>query len=120
MMSAPHSKGRQRIGVGNVLSTMRGSPFAWATRANFSMSRTTTEGLVRVSAKTAFVFGRIAAWISSSLAQLAFLSYDLWIEISLHRQAADFYKLYDDRQAGDRALGFNVGKIPGINIHLFG
>ena len=54
------------------------------------------------------------------LAQLAFLSHDLWIEISLHRQAADFYKLYDDRQAGDRALVFNVGKIPGINIHLFG
>ena len=42
------------------------------------------------------------------------------IEISFHRQAADFYKLYDDRQAGDRALVFNVGKIPGINVHLFG
>ena len=58
--------------------------------------------------------------LSDPLAQLAFLSHDLWIEISLHRQAADFYKLYDDRQAGDRALVFNVGKIPGINIHLFG
>ena len=58
--------------------------------------------------------------VADPLAQLAFLSHDLWIEISLHRQAADFYKLYDDRQAGDRALVFNVGKIPGINVHLFG
>ena len=38
--------------------------------------------------------------LSDPLAQLAFLSHDLWIEISLHRQAADFYKLYDDRQVG--------------------
>ena len=64
--------------------------------------------------------GHFTELLSDPLAQLAFLSHDLWIEISLHRQAADFYKLYDDRQAGDRALVFNVGKIPGINIHLFG
>ena len=29
-------------------------------------------------------------------------------------------KLNNDRQAGDRALVFDVGKIPGINVHLFG
>ena len=64
--------------------------------------------------------GHFTELLSDPLAQLAFLSHDLWIEISLHRQAADFYKLNDNRQAGDRALVFNVGKIPGINIHLFG
>ena len=36
-------------------------------------------------------------------------------------RAADFYKLYDDRQAGDRALVFNVGKIALVSMcHLFG
>ena len=35
-------------------------------------------------------------------------------------KSADFNQLDYHRQAGDRALVFNVGKIPGINVHLFG
>jgi len=64
-MSAPHSNGRQLIGVGKVLSTTSGTPCAWATRASFSMSRTRTPGLLSVSPKTAFVFGRNFAAIAS-------------------------------------------------------
>ena len=65
-MSAPHSKGRQLMGVAKVLSMMSGTPFLWAMRAKRSMSKTAQPGLVMVSPNTAFVFGRKAAWISSS------------------------------------------------------
>ena len=65
-MSAPHSKGRQLMGVAKVLSTMSGTPWRWAMRANFSMSNTAQAGLAMVSPKTAFVFGRKARSISSS------------------------------------------------------
>ena len=67
-MSAPNSKGRHSIGVGNVLSTMRGTPFLCATFANFAMSRTHPEGFATVSPKTHFVLGLNAFWISFSLA----------------------------------------------------
>ena len=63
-MSAPNSNGRQRIGVGNVLSTMSGTPNACAAFANFAMSRTTPDGLATVSPNTHFVFGRNAFAIS--------------------------------------------------------
>lgn len=56
-MSAPHSIGRQKIGVGNVLSMISGTPLACATRASFSMSQTESAGLASVSAKTALVLG---------------------------------------------------------------
>ena len=67
-MSAPHSKGRQLMGVANVLSTIRGTPFLWAILAKRSMSKTAQPGFEMVSPNTAFVFGRKAAWISSSVA----------------------------------------------------
>ena len=67
-MSAPKSKGRQRTGVGQVLSTMSGTPAACATFANFAMSRTQPEGFATVSPKRHFVFGRIAAAIVASSA----------------------------------------------------
>ena len=60
-MSAPHSMGRQRIGVGKVLSTMNGTPCACASFANFSRSATSREGFVTVSANKALVLGRNAA-----------------------------------------------------------
>ena len=66
-MSAPHSKGRQFTGVAKVLSTIRGTPRAWAALANFSMSSTVRAGLAMVSPKTAFVLGRKAASSSSSV-----------------------------------------------------
>ena len=34
-MSAPHSKGRQLIGVAKVLSRIRGTPWLWAALANY-------------------------------------------------------------------------------------
>lgn len=55
-ISAPHSNGRQLIGVANVLSTINGTPCACAAFANFSRSRTTRAGLAIVSPNTAFVF----------------------------------------------------------------
>ena len=70
-ISAPHSNGRQFTGVAKVLSTIRGTPFLCATRANFSMSRTTSAGLAMVSAKRTFVFGLNAAAISSSVASVS-------------------------------------------------
>ena len=66
-MSAPHSKGRQFTGVAKVLSTMRGTPWAWATLANFSKSSTVRAGLAMVSPKTALVSGRKAASSSASV-----------------------------------------------------
>ena len=65
-MSQPHSKGRQFTGVAKVLSTIRGTPWAWAALANFSMSSTVRAGLAMVSPKTALVLGLKAAFSSSS------------------------------------------------------
>ena len=65
-MSAPKSKGLQLMGVGKVLSTISGTPWLCAMRANFSMSSTLTEGLVMVSPKSSLVLGLKAAEISSS------------------------------------------------------
>ena len=65
-MSAPNLNGRHSIGVGNVLSTISGTPKACAALAHFSMSRTQPDGLATVSPKTHFVFGRNAAAISSA------------------------------------------------------
>ena len=62
-MSQPNANGRQRIGVGNVLSTMSGTPFLCAIFANFAMSRIAPDGFETVSPKTHFVFGRNAFWI---------------------------------------------------------
>ncbi len=59
--------GRQLMGVGKVLSTMRGTPCAWAAVANFSMSRTASAGLAMVSPKTHLVLGRNAASSSSGV-----------------------------------------------------
>ena len=59
-MSAPHSIGRHRYGVANVLSTISGSSWACAMDATVSMSSTFPPGLPIVSPKNAFVFGRTA------------------------------------------------------------
>ena len=66
-MSAPHSKGRQLTGVGKVLSTISGTPWAWAALANFSMSSTVRAGFAMVSPNTTLVLGRKAAFSSSSV-----------------------------------------------------
>ena len=65
-MSAPHSNGRHSTGVANVLSTIRGTPCACASSANFSISNTAMAGFAMVSPNTAFVFGRKALCSSSS------------------------------------------------------
>ena len=65
-MSAPHSMGRHITGVGNVLSTMSGTPCACAAAAKRSMSSTASAGLAMVSPNTALVFGRNAASSSPS------------------------------------------------------
>ena len=44
-----------------------GTPWAWAARANCSMSSTVSAGLAMVSPNTAFVLGRKAASSSSSV-----------------------------------------------------
>ena len=59
-MSAPHSIGRHRYGVANVLSTISGRSWECAMAATVSMSSTFPAGLPIVSAKNAFVFGRTA------------------------------------------------------------
>ena len=60
-MSAPHSNGRMRYGVGTVLSTISGMPLSWATLLTPSMSNTSFRGLASTSPKKTLVFGRIAA-----------------------------------------------------------
>ena len=48
-MSAPHSIGRQRYGVANVLSIISGASCSWAIEATVSMSSTLPPGLPIVS-----------------------------------------------------------------------
>ena len=64
-MSAPNANGRQFIGVGKVLSTISGTPWACAFSANSSRSVTFREGFDSVSANTQRVFSRNAASSSS-------------------------------------------------------
>ena len=66
-ISAPHSKGRQLMGVAKVLSTISGTPWAWAALAKRSMSNTVSAGLAMVSPNTALVLGRKAASSSASV-----------------------------------------------------
>ena len=68
-ISAPHSKGLQKIGVGKVLSTIRGTPCLCATFANFSISNIVSEGLDKVSPKTSLVLG--LNFVSSSSAEIS-------------------------------------------------
>ena len=63
-----HSMGRQFTGVGNVLSTISGTPCACAAAAGKrSMSSTASAGFAMASPNTAFVFSRNAASSSSSV-----------------------------------------------------
>ena len=64
-MSAPHSMGRQLTGVGNVLSTMSGTPWSCAAEAKSSMSSTASAGFAMVSPNTHLVLGLNAASSSS-------------------------------------------------------
>ena len=66
-ISAPHSIGRHMMGVGNVLSTISGTPCACAAFAKRSMSSTASAGLAMVSPNTHLVLGRNAASSSSSV-----------------------------------------------------
>ena len=59
-MSAPCSIGRARSGA-NVLSTMSGTPAAWATAATAGMSATSRRGLPIVSRYSARVLSSITA-----------------------------------------------------------
>lgn len=56
-ISTPHSNGLQKIGVGKVLSTIKGTPFLCAASANFSISGILSEGFAIVSPNISFVFG---------------------------------------------------------------
>ena len=73
-MSAPHSIGRHRYGVANVLSTISGSSLSCAMAATVSMSSTFPAGLPIVSAKNAFVFGRTACRHASGSSGLTHVS----------------------------------------------
>ena len=66
-ISAPHSKGRQLMGVAKVLSTISGTPWAWAAAAKRSISNTVSAGLAMVSPNTARVLGLNAASSSASV-----------------------------------------------------
>ena len=66
-MSTPYSNGRQLIGVGNVLSTMIGTPWSCAAETNLSKSSTISAGFEIDSANTALVFGWNAASSSSGV-----------------------------------------------------
>ena len=66
-ISAPHSKGRQLMGVAKVLSTISGTPCSWATLANFSKSSTVSAGLAMLSANSTLVLDLNAAFSSSSV-----------------------------------------------------
>ena len=66
-ISAPHSIGLKLTGVGNVLSTISGTPCSCAAFANFSISRTVSAGLAIDSPKTALVLSLNAALSSSSV-----------------------------------------------------
>jgi len=73
-MSAPHSTGRHRYGVANVLSTISGSSCSCAMAATVSMSSTFPAGLPIVSPKNALVSGRTAfrhASVSSGSTQVS-------------------------------------------------
>ena len=57
--------------------------------------------------------------VADPLPLFAFLPHDFRVEILLHGKPADFDKLYDNRQAGNRAVIFDVGKIAPFDIDLF-
>ena len=65
-ISAPKSIGLQCIGVAKVLSTINGILFLCATFANFSISKTDSDGFAIVSPNIAFVFPLISCCISFS------------------------------------------------------
>ena len=47
-------------------------------------------------------------------------SYDFRVEIPFYGKPADFDKLDHNREAGDRAFIFYIGKIAPFNSHYFG
>ena len=57
--------------------------------------------------------------VADPLPLCAFLPHDLRVKIPFHGKPADFDKLYDNRQAGNRAVIFDVGKIAPVDIDLF-
>jgi hypothetical protein len=65
-MSAPNSTGRCSAGEQKQLSTVSRAPALCARSASAWMSHTSVSGLVGVSAKSNFVFGRIARFHSAT------------------------------------------------------
>ena len=57
--------------------------------------------------------------VADPLPLCAFLPHDLRVKIPFYGKPADFDKLYDNRQAGNRAVIFDVGKIAPVDIDLF-
>ena len=70
-MSAPCSIGFKRMGVATVLSTISGTPCAWATAASASMSQMLPAGLPTLSQKTARVLSSISPAIASGASDSA-------------------------------------------------
>ena len=66
-MSAPKVSGRCSAGVAKQLSTANNAPARCAKSASAAMSHTSVSGFVGVSANSNLVFGRIAAFHSSTL-----------------------------------------------------
>ena len=58
-------------------------------------------------------------FVADPLPLCAFLPHDLRVKIPFHGKPADFNKLYDNRQAGNRAVIFDVGKIAPVDVDLF-
>lgn len=67
-ISAPNSNGLRRTGLGKVLSTISGILYLWQILAAFSISKTSTLGLDRLSAKNSLP----PAFIASSKAFSSF------------------------------------------------
>ena len=57
--------------------------------------------------------------VADPLPLCAFLPHDLRVKIPFHGKPADFDKLYDNRQTGNCAVIFDVGKIAPVDIDLF-
>ena len=58
--------------------------------------------------------------VADPLPLFAVPAYDFRVEILLHGKPADFDKLDHNREAGDCAFIFNIGKIAPFNSHYFG
>ena len=63
-------------------------------------------------------FGTKFQFVADPLPPFAFLPHDLRVKIPFYGKPAGFNKLYDNRQAGNGPLVFDVGKIAPVNIYF--